>query len=203
MIDTLIFDLGNVVITNDWHDNNEIKFQEFSIYYGIDYDAMEHGWNAAWPKFSIGEMTEDEFWRKFLTKAGANKIDIEKAKELWRVYQKPIDGMFELLKRLKNKYKLGALTKTGREWLDFKRSKFNLDNYFETIVSSGYFGKTKPDKKVYEIVLAKLDSVSNESVFIDDKEKFLIPARKLGMTTIKFTNKQGLIKELENLGLII
>lgn len=83
---------------------------------------MEKGWNAAWPKYSIGKITENEFWKIFLSIAGTESVDIEKAKELWRKYQQPLDGMLDLLSRLKkNHYQLGALTTISKEWLDFKR----------------------------------------------------------------------------------
>lgn len=203
MITTLIFDLGNVILTNDWHDNNQDKFQEYLKVFGIDYKNMEKGWNAAWSQFSVGQITEDEFWENFLSTAGARSIDIEKAKELWRKYQKPIDNMLELLSKLKAKYKLGALTTISREWLDFKRDKFHLDDYFEVIVSSGYLGKGKPEKIVYEVILSKLNVLPQNSVFIDDTQELLKTAAELGIKTIHFKNEQQLANDLRKLGVEI
>jgi len=48
--------------------------------------------------------------------------------------------MFELLKTLKKYYGLAALTNIGKEWLDYKREKFRLDEYFDEIISSAYEG---------------------------------------------------------------
>lgn len=73
-ITTLIFDLGNVVITNDWHYDCPEKDDEFSNYFGITEDDMERGWDAFWPKFSVGKMSENDFWAGFLKTAGAKKI---------------------------------------------------------------------------------------------------------------------------------
>lgn len=80
-ITTIIFDLGNVVLTNDWHYDCPEKFQAYSDHFGITYDDMEKGWNAFWPQFCIGKITEDKFWRGFLETAGTKKIDIEQAKK--------------------------------------------------------------------------------------------------------------------------
>jgi putative hydrolase of the HAD superfamily len=204
MIKTIIFDLGNVVLTNDWHDGKQEKFEEYSDFFDITYDDMERGWDAAWPQFSIGKMTEDEFWKIFLSTAGAKSIDIEKAKELWKKYQQPLDDMLNLLSKLKkNNYQLGALTTISKEWLDFKKEKFGLGNYFEAIVSSGYFGKGKPDKKVYQAILSKLDAKPESSAFIDDTPELLTPAIDLGMQAIQFKDHKQLVDELSNLGITI
>jgi epoxide hydrolase-like predicted phosphatase len=199
MIDTLIFDLGNVVLTNDWHDSNQEKFQAYSQYFNIEYDDMEKGWSAAWPQFSVGRITENEFWQIFLASAGAKTINIDKAKELWRKSQKPIGTMLTVLAKLKGTYTLGALTTISKEWLDFKTDMFHLDDYFEAIVSSGYFGKGKPDKEVYELVLSKLHSQPQNSIFIDDTAELLATAERLGMMTILFKDQEQLIDDLRNL----
>ena len=76
----LIFDLGGVVLTSDWHYECPEKFQEYSNYFGIDYDKMEKGWKASWSDFLKGKTTEDEFWKSFLETAGGHNIDVEHAK---------------------------------------------------------------------------------------------------------------------------
>lgn len=91
VINTLIFDLGNVVLTNDWHYSCPEKFKAYSDYFNIDCNDMERGWNAFWTQFCIGEISENDFWNGFLTTAGSNKIDIKQAKKLWRKYQQNID----------------------------------------------------------------------------------------------------------------
>lgn len=196
MISVIIFDLGNVVLTNDWHYDCPEKFQEYSDYFGITYDDMERGWKLFWSDFLKGKITENEFWKGFLETAGAKTIDVEHAKSLYRKYQKPIENMFDLLKELKQNYRLAALTTIAKEWLDFKTEKFNLNNYFEVIVSSGYSGLAKPDKKIYELILEKLKVNAGECVFIDDSETCLIPAKELGFKTILFKNSEQLKEEL-------
>lgn len=200
-ITTLIFDLGNVVLTNDWHYDCPEKFQAYSDYFSITYDDMERGWNAFWPQFCIGEITEDEFWSGFLKTAGAKKMDINQAKKLWRDYQKQIQNMLDLLGKLKEHYRLAALTTISKEWLDYKREKYNLDSYFEVIVSSGYSGLAKPDPKIYRTFLKKLNVKPQECLFIDDSQRTLPPAEDLGIKTILFSGQSDLEKSLKKLGI--
>jgi FMN phosphatase YigB (HAD superfamily) len=116
----IVFDLGNVVLTNDWHYESPKKFEEYQSYFDISSDDMERGWDAFWPQFSLGRITEEEFWTGFLQTAGVKNIDVEYAKKLWRKYQTPIEGMLVLLEKLKKHYTLAALTTISKEWLDYK-----------------------------------------------------------------------------------
>lgn len=199
-ITTIIFDLGGVLLNNDWHDGNRDKFEEYENIFGVTYDDMERGWDKAWPDYQLGKMSEDKFWKIFLTEAGSNNIDIKKAKELWRKYVVENESMLSLVKILKEKgYKLAALTTISREWLDFKIDKYNFNEYFDTIVSSGYSGLAKPDTEIYKMVLDNLGVDGEECVFIDDSESTLPPASELGIKTILFRNKIETEEKLQKL----
>ena len=198
---TLIFDLGGVVLNNDWHDGNEKRYQLYSDYFGITYKQMEDGWSAAWPQFQLGKISEDEFWLIFLTEAGSNKIDTQTAKQFWRKFVVENESMLTLLSRLKQNYRLAALTTISREWLDYKIQKYNFDSIFTEIVSSGYSGLAKPDVAIYELLLDKLKVNARECVFIDDSPGTLPPASRLGMTAIPFINQNRLEKEFKGLGI--
>ena len=125
-IRVIIFDLGNVILTNDWHDSVPEKFDEFSKYFRISIGDMERGWAAAWPRFHKGKITEGKFWEVFLKVAGADKIDVEKAKNIWRKHQRSIENMLGLLRKLKRNYRLAAITTVSREWLDYKKERYSL-----------------------------------------------------------------------------
>jgi putative hydrolase of the HAD superfamily len=197
----LIFDLGSVVLTNDhpFHTANQAK--EFCSYYNIDLDEWLRGWDSSWPDFRIGKITEDEFWKKLLTFSMTDKIDIEFAKKFWRDNQRPIEGMFDLLDRLKKSYKMAALSTISKEWLDFKREKFELDKYFDLIISSGYSGLKKPYPPIYHLIIKKLKENPQNCIFIDDLDINLATARDLGMKTILFGERKTFQNDLHSLGI--
>ncbi len=200
MITTLIFDLGAVILSNDWHYECQEKFDEFTNAFAIDYNQMELGWNAHSHDYLIGKMTEEEYWKRFLTTADAKNIDVELAKIIYRKYQMENENMLDLLKKLK-KYRLAALTTIGKEWLEFKKKKFGLNEIFETIVSSPYAGTAKPDLEIYKLTLKILGVPAKECVFIDNKKELLIPADKLGMKTIHFTGQKDCEEKLSRIGI--
>ena len=199
MIKTIIFDLGGVVLTNDWSRDYHEFLKEFSHAFSVTIGDLHREWKAHYSFFD-GKITEEEFWNIFLKKSGAKEIDTEKAKVIWRKHQKSLGNMFSLLKKLKKKYRLAALTNLSKEWTDFKRECFGLDEYFDLIVSSGYVGVTKPHHKIYELILRKLENEPQECLFIDDRETNLLPARELGIKTVLFTGQEELERKLREIG---
>jgi len=199
MIKTIIFDLGGVVLTNDFDLNNEEFFNKFSRCFSLTKEDMQDGWKTVHHRFFEGKINEEEFWGVLLKTK--NMEDIEKAKKIWRKHQRPLENMFDLLKKLKRKYRLAALTNVSKEWLSFKIKKFRLDDYFDLIVSSCYVGIAKSEKSIYKIFVEKLSETPKECLFIDDKERNLAPARELGMETLLFKGQRDLEAKLKGMGI--
>ncbi len=197
MIKNIIFDLGNVVLTNDFQGNGLNDFvKEFRKHFNINEENEKKAWYMIWPKFETGKISENEFWKIFFTESGVKNIDIELAKSLWRKHQKPINDLFPLIKKLKKNYKLFSIANTAKEWFEYKKEKYQLDKYFEEIVTSYEEGIKKPDVKIFNIAIERFQIKPQETLFIDDKERNLKPARELGFNTILFKNKEQLKQDL-------
>jgi putative hydrolase of the HAD superfamily len=56
----------------------------------------------------------------------------------------------------------------------------------------------KPDPAIYQLACRQLDVDASEVVFFDHLGVNLKPARRLGMTTIKFVSEDQAIAELED-----
>lgn len=201
MIKALVFDFGNVVVTNDWNYTCPEKDKEFTSYFGVSMQDFKKGWDAAWPLIRIGKITEDEFWRLFLTTSGVQNIDIPHAKILWRKYQSTLPGMISLIIRLRNRYTLVGCTDNGKEWVEFYKNKYHLDAYFDAIICSADIGDHKPNPKIYDQAIQKTGVKPEEILFIDDNDGPLEGAKKAGMNTLKFINSTQLEVELKKNGI--
>jgi len=199
MIKALVFDFGNVVVTNDWNYTCPEKDKEFTSYFGVSMQDFKRGWDAAWPLIRIGKITENEFWQLFLTKSGVKNIDIPHAKILWRKYQSTIPGMISLIIRLRNRYTLVGCTDNGKEWVEFYKTKYHLNAYFDAIICSADVGDHKPNPKIYDQAIQQTGVKPEEILFIDDNDGPLEGAKKAGMNTLKFINSAQLEKELKEI----
>lgn len=199
-ITTIVFDLGGVVLTND----SVRKYTELMEHFGVSREGINAAWDRTWPIYRVGGMTERQFWKRFLLSAGAPKAgsgDVEYAMRIYRRHQRPLGSMLALLKRLSSDYRLAALADIGKEWIGFKSRKYGLEKIFEVIISSANSGVAKPDPRIYRLLLRALKAKPKECLFIDDKEKNLHPAEKLGMSVLLFTGQEDLERKLRSMGI--
>ncbi|EKD67030.1 MAG: hypothetical protein ACD_48C00628G0001 [uncultured bacterium] len=202
MITTLLFDLGEVVLTNDWTFVCPQKDKEFSDYYGITNFSYVN--NPFLTDLFTGKMTERDFWINALGYFKAKTTDPTKAIALARKYSKEKPGMIELLQKLKTGgYTLGIISNTHTELLDWKVTAFHLKEYFTYIISSCGIGIRKPDQGIYLKALETINVEPEQCIFIDDKEENIIPAIALGMKGIVFTNCDALIIALNAYGITV
>ena len=64
-------------------------------------------------------------------------------------------------------------------------------------LESSLAGVRKPDPAVYRLACDRLGIEASEAVFLDDLGVNLKPARAMGMTTIKVTDPDAALTELE------
>lgn len=189
-IKAVIFDVGGVLC--DWQSicrefageigMEEDKFIEIFIKYSFDPVIGS----------DLGYITIDEFFNKLTADLGV----LEKAKD-WRQRLvagfKRIEPSFELVKELKNKYKLVLLTnaKVGL-WDEWEEGR--LREYFETIVDSSEVHILKPDERIFQILLERLQLKPGECLFIDDGIDNIQAAEKLGFKTFHFKEPEESVK---------
>ncbi len=72
-----------------------------------------------------------------------------------------------------------------------------LRPFFNEFVESAIEGLQKPDPRIYELVLGRLDVTADQAVFLDDIRRNLKTAREMGMTTIKVDDPADALASLE------
>ena len=77
---------------------------------------------------------------------------------------------------------------------------FGLKTIFDSFLSSCWLGVRKPSRAFYDKVLSITQAKPENSVFIDDREQNLEPARLLGMHGIHYISAAQMSVELKELG---
>ncbi|MDQ0206864.1 HAD family hydrolase [Alkalicoccobacillus murimartini] len=94
--------------------------------------------------------------------------------------------LHEMLKIIKSQnYKIGLIT-NGRDFFQREKIKeLGILPYLDNIVTSGGFGKKKPDLSIFKYGLGKLHATPKQSIFVGDSlTKDIVPAKSIGMRTI-------------------
>lgn len=98
-------------------------------------------------------------------------------------------------------YRLFGLTNWSAETFPYALANYEFFQLFEgKIVVSGEEKLIKPDPKIWEVLLERYEITAQESVFIDDNQKNIEMAEKLGFITVHMQEDTDLRKELLNLG---
>ena len=203
MIKAIFFDQGGVLV-------KEAGIEQISLLSevsGYSFEQCKIIRKKYWKKLKLGLIDDEEYWHgttKYnnLNKGMFRELNIPKEKQKF-IRDKSIacikilDFSKKLLNQLSKKYVLGIISNNSKDWGENILKINGLDKYFKIIIFSHNVGLAKPNTKIYNLAFSKLNNTSPEEiVFIDDKEKSLIPARALGWNAILFTSYDELIQEL-------
>lgn len=192
MIKVIGFDLGGVYLTNCW---DGFVWEKIAKKFHVDRDKLEAENNLFLKKISDGLISEDVFLENLI---GSDKKIIQEVKIFIRSLNRVIyPEVLDLMRKLKKNYKLALVNNEGKEWNEFRINKFNLSKIFDEILTSCFIGYSKPSRDYFKEILARLNIKPSELLFIDDKIKNVISARRLGIVAIHFKNPDQLIGELE------
>ena len=105
----------------------------------------------------------------------------------------------EVLQRLSQKYKIGIIANQdfGTEQ---RLTDFNVHQYINLVIASAEEGVAKPDLRIFQIALARADCKPEEAVMAGDRiDNDIIPANKIGMTTVWIKHGFGGYAELKEI----
>jgi len=202
-IDTIIFDLGGVLI--DW--NPEYVYRE--VFNG-NQDKVDWFLN----NICTSEWNVEQDAGRTFQEATELLIDQYPQYEEWiRIFYDRWEDMLggtiketvKLLNQLKESdlYKLYALTNWSAESFHVALERFDFLNQFDGIIVSGEEKTRKPFSKIYDITLNRYQIIAGKSIFIDDNFENIQAAKKLGINVIHFKNTKQLKNDLSNFGVEI
>ncbi len=103
-----------------------------------------------------------------------------------------VEGVENTLKRLMKKYRLAVISNASSNIVKYAIKKFDLQKYFDVVTVSRDIGIRKPDPRIFEYTLNKLNVTPYEAVHVGDSiESDIIGAKKIGMFAI-WINREGL-----------
>lgn len=145
-----------------------------------------------------GEWTEDEVWREFALGIGALEHVQEIAQDSWW-WDEPDQELMAFAAKLRPRMRLGIISNAWPGARKHASDRFGLADAFEEIVISSEERCMKPDRRIFEIALARLQVQAHEAVFVDDQKPNIEAARELGFHGILHRSTSETIEELQGL----
>jgi 2-haloacid dehalogenase len=196
MIETVIFDLGNVLI--NWDRKNlyrKIFKDEDKMNYFLD-NVATMDWNEQQDAGRLWSVATDILVRQH----PAFEPEIRAYFDRWtEMLDGAIEGTVEILKEIheSKRYRLYALTNWSDELFHHAIERFEFLELFEGIVVSGREFMKKPDLRIYHLTLNRYNIKAETAVFIDDSQRNIDAAKQLNIHGIHFKSPEQLRKDLE------
>ncbi|MDC1197995.1 HAD family phosphatase [Algibacter sp.] len=202
-IDTIIFDLGGVLI--DW--NPEYVFLDV-----FNRDRKKMQW--FFDHICTSDWNENQDAGYPMAQATEDKVALfpEYEKEIRMFYGRwvemlgdSITGTVDILKKFidSEDYKVIALTNWSAETFPIALERFEFLHWFEGIIVSGEEKTRKPFNDIYNLTLERFNIKAENAIFIDDNLRNIEAANNLGINGIQFESPEQLIINLKTFNIIL
>ncbi|MDZ4679251.1 MAG: HAD family phosphatase [Saprospiraceae bacterium] len=200
-IDTVIFDLGGVLI--DW--NPEYVFREvFDDHSEMQYFLREVC-SPEWNEQQDAGRTLQEATEILVAQFPDYELQIRTYYNRWQdMLGGTIPHTVEILRHLHQKqtHRLYALTNWSHETFPVALELFDFLHLFEGILVSGEEKLLKPDRRIYELLLTRYEIDGQRALFIDDNPKNVKGAQDAGLNAIRFESPEQLAFDLKNFNIL-
>jgi len=150
--------------------------------------------------FDKGEISPEEFYRQVIDKLKA-RIDYDNFYSIYNDVFSINPPVLQIMKRLKENYKIVLLSNTDIMRYGFIRKKFPEIMIFDEYILSFEVGFMKPQPQIYREALKQAGAEAKECVFIDDREENIKAAVKLGISGILMESQTDLESVLQKMEL--
>jgi epoxide hydrolase-like predicted phosphatase len=195
MIKNIVFDLGNVLISykpSEYLTKMGYPDEEKNIILNDIFLAKE------WFLLDNGDLTTGEAIEKISERSSLNKAGIASFFDLRTDILYPIARNTKILPALKKRgFKLYYLSNFPEDIFDEVYNKYDFFKYFDGGIISARVRASKPDKKIFEILLSKYSISSVDCLFIDDYFPNIKTAESIGMLVLHIQNQENLTDQIE------
>jgi putative hydrolase of the HAD superfamily len=194
----VIFDFGGVLV--NWRPQEVIDsfYAEPELREALRVHAFQH---EDWLHLDRGTLDEATVARRCAARMGRPEHELAALFEHVRAALTPIEPTVALLEDLRRRegLKLYGLSNMAQSIFAYLHERHDFFELFDGIVVSGAVRLIKPEPGIYEHLRDRFELDFAESVFIDDLERNVEAARRLGLPAIRFETTEQVRSELERL----
>jgi len=198
-VDTVIFDIGNVLVDFCWRkafDNMNLSQDIWDRLYKATVG------NQMWNEFDRGILSEKEIVEGFISNdPEIEDVILDFMNNHYKEIVEKFDYANDWIDELKNHgYKVYFLSNFSKKGFAELSSELDFVEKGHGAVISYRVKQIKPDRDIYETLIDTYKIIPEKAVFIDDTLPNIETARSLGFNAIQFKNRQQVMGELDALG---
>jgi epoxide hydrolase-like predicted phosphatase len=122
----------------------------------------------------------------------------ELQRDFWSGWQ--LDTVLvEFLRDLRPRYKTAILSNAWPGTRGLLTDLLKPNQFVDEMIISAEEGVAKPDQRIYQIAIERLEVQPEEAIFVDDLAENVQAARAYGMQSIQFRSTRQAIAEVKNI----
>ena len=201
MIDTLLFDLGNVLVRWDPRNHYRDRFASADEMEAFLAEVCPPSWNH---EMDLGKPFATAITERQMLFPQYAALIAEWRTGWERMLGGEIEEMVALLPALERTgYELHALTNWSAETFPVALRRYTWLQRFKHITVSGSVGLAKPDADIFSLALDRVGRPAGHVVFIDDSPPNVAAAASLGMHAIHVQSPFQCIAALRQVGVTV
>lgn len=159
----------------------------------LDPEAIKKAFKAHLDEWVMTNISGIEFQKRVFGELG---IDRKGYEHLVTKLGKINWDLLKALSKVRKDYKIILLSDNVDELVPLIEAELGgFDGYFDMVVLSNFIKKIKSDPETYRIVMKDAGVKASECIFVDDRDRNIEVAKKLGIDTIKFESNEKLWEE--------
>ena len=192
----VLWDIGGVLVrTENWEPRRRLD-QMLNLPNGKLYELVFESEMSRMATF--GEATNDDLWRwvgEHLNLSIDELIFVRD--EFWSGDQVDTE-LIHFIRSQKNVAKMGLVSNGWSSTRRYLAEVWHIDDIFDDIIISAEVGLAKPDRRIYQLALDRLDIEAGDTIFIDDFRDNIQGAHEVGIRGIHFIDPESTMKELKD-----
>lgn len=193
MITTILFDVGNVLLTFKPEEYYCQRLEPNSC-----RRLMTLIFNAPiWHDYDQGLITENALKESIIQKAPDLRQEIELIFSTHMNLFHPVEPLCSLAMELKKSCRISILSNMSENSEKYILEHFDFLNSFEMPLYSWRVKRIKPDPEIFKIQLERLHVCPKEVLFVDDTLRNIETAKTLGLHTVHVTDAAKAALEIQ------
>ncbi len=195
-IKAVFFDLGGVYYSEGFREGLFSIARTAGLDENSFYDhALELVFSSG---YVYGRVPEKIYWEQLADISGLEGSPADFRLEILTAF-KPMEGMNELVRSLREKVSVALLT-DQTNWLYDLDERDGFFSEFDEVISSFEEGFSKRDLEIFRIACERFGLLPEEGVFFDDNPENVQRASDFGLNALLFEGALSALESLESAG---